>query len=227
VFVLIGDVRDTLRDRSIIVRMVRADAPQRLVYAVAEGEGSDLQGKLHEAVTGQRRAILDIYGDASLRLTWLPDRDEEIWLPLFAIATVFCPERLPELIRISTDLATEKTLPAARLSDESRKEAEEEANEKEYAVHLLRDVATVIGSHRYVWTVDLLTALYELPTGPWRKYKGAPLAPATLGLMLQRFGLSPKTVRSSGGRQGSTTKKGYTLTDVRAAMAQHSITDSE
>ena len=41
-FALIGDVHDTLRDRSIVIEMMRGEAARRFVYAVAKEQGAAL-----------------------------------------------------------------------------------------------------------------------------------------------------------------------------------------
>lgn len=213
VFILIGDVYDTLRDRSVIVRMQRAEAPSRFVYDRAKAEGTELRQRLEAAITAKRDAIADTY-TAHKGLTFLSDRDEEIWLPLFAVCEVLAPHRVTELQRIAVDMATEKTAPARRYVN--LQGAEEAADDDEYSRRLLRDLAAIFAkAERAVFTKDALIRLHELTTGPWRKFRGAGLTAIDLANMLSRFGLEPKLVRI-GGKKGQVAR-GYRREEVERA----------
>ena len=60
--------------------------------------------------------ILESYTEG-VKLDFLTGRDEEIWMPLFCLARVFCPERLEELSRCAVDIARRRPpIPAAILS---------------------------------------------------------------------------------------------------------------
>src|SRR5262249_28958330 len=92
VFVLIGDVTDTYRDRSIIIRMARAKPPKRFLWETAEADGAALGEKCADAVKDLKKVIREVYGNPDLfdSLSFFEsDRDAEIWAPLFAICTAF------------------------------------------------------------------------------------------------------------------------------------------
>lgn len=216
VFVLIGDVYDTLRDRSIVIRMQRAEAKTRFVFERAMAEGRELGAKLKAAVDSNRDRISQDY-NGHKGLPFLSDRDEEIWLPLFSVCAVLAPARVEELKRIAVDMATEKTSPARRYVN--LQGAEEAAEDDEYSRRLLRDLASVFaGKERSIFTKDAITRLHELVTGPWRKFRGAGLTAIDLANMLSRYGLEPKLVRI-GGKKGQVAR-GYQRADVeRAAKA--------
>ncbi len=215
-FILIGDVRDTLRDRSIVVRMQRAEAKERYVFAKAQAEGAALRADLERLVSAKDEAIRTTY-TSHKGITFLSDRDEEIWLPLFALCEVLAPSRVVELQRIAVDLATEKTSPARRYVN--LQGAEEAAEDDEYSRRLLRDLASVFTkAERAIFTKDALARLHEMVTGPWRKFRGAGLTAIDLANMLSRYGLEPKLVRL-GGKQGQVAR-GYQRAEVeRAAKA--------
>lgn len=219
VFVLIGDVYDTLRDRSIIVRMRRGDAPQRFLYEIAKGQGDELGQKMKAAADDMSAAIFDAYM-SSKGLGFLQDRDEEIWMPLFAVASAICPERMDELTRAAVDMATEKTAGAKRHSELEMRDAEREATDNEYAERLLADLAAVMGTRKAMFTAEALTALHDLPTGPWRKFRGAGLSAMDMSNLLSRFkGVAPRLVRNGRGR-ASQVARGYRSVDVMEALKE-------
>ena len=205
VFVLIGDVRDTLRDRSIVILMQRGEAPRRFVYEPAKAEGAEVGERLKNALEGQRQAIAGVYTTHD-QLTFLPDRDAEIWLPLFAICQVMAPHRLTDLQRIAVDMATEKTVGIKRHTN--LQGAEREAEDDEYSKRLVRDLLEVMGTGKHVWTNDALPKLFALPTGPWRKFRGDGLSPHDMSNMLKRHGIQPKSIRV-GGKKNGTVRRGY------------------
>lgn len=219
VFVLIGDVYDTLRDRCIIMRLRRGTAPARFLYESASTEGHALRDEAADTV---RDSILDIEDAYRTHpdLSFLSDRDAEIWTALFAICTVIAPERLPQLERTAVDLSMEKTEPAT--SYIMSKDAEIAAEEDEYATRLLRDLRAVIDGKRGIFSADAIAKLRDLPTAPWRKYKGDGLTAISLSQLLDRFGLAPKVIRLGSGKE-SKVSRGYRREDVDAAMRKHNV----
>lgn len=206
-FILIGDVRDTLRDRSIIIRMQRAEAKERYVFAKAKAEGAELRGELERVASGKRNDIEDVYTHHK-GLEFLTDRDEEIWLPLFALCEVLAPSRVEELKRIAVDMATEKTSPLRRYT--TLNGAEDQAESEEYGRRLVRDCAVIFKKgERAIFTRDLLPRLHELVTGPWRKYRGEGLTAMAMADMLSPFGLQPHLVKIKG-----VVARGYHRADI-------------
>ena len=214
VFILIGDVNDTLTDRSIVVRMKRARAPRRFLYETARAEGDAIRSLIKQALDewGTGAAVLDSYREHT-GLPFITDRDEELWTSLFAVAAEFCPHRIAELQKAAVDIATEKTAEARRYIN--LQGAERNAEDDEYATMLVKDVHACLGlnKHRHMSTKDLLEALYEMPTSPWRKFRGPGLSVRNLADMLSRFGVSPRLVRI-----GEDVKRGYRLSDVDKAI---------
>ena len=207
VFVLIGDVYDTLRDRSVVVRMRRGDAPQRFVHAAASAEAKSISAdlKVYMELDGMAAAVR--WYNESAGLPFLPDRDEEIWHALFAACAALDPSRMEELQRAAVDLSMDKTAPARRYTE--LYQSEEEAENDEFARRLLLDMVTVCGKGDAVYTADALDQLKALPTGPWRKFRGVGLTMHDLANLLSRFGVRPVNVRTKGGRANSKVVKGY------------------
>lgn len=217
-FILIGDVYDTLRDRCLTIRLQRGASPSRFLFDIAKAEGQALRSKLELLSTEKIDQVVSAY-HAHARLDYLGDRDEEIWLPLMAICFVLEPGRLADLPRVSVDLSMDKMAPARLMVD--LKGAEEKADEIEYAERLLRDMVTIIGKEKGIFTRDALPKLYELPTAPWRKFRGEGLTALDIGLLLGRFkGLSRRSIRvgTKYRGKGQPVGKGYLKADLEKAL---------
>lgn len=221
VFVLIGDVNDTLRDRAIIVRMKRSDSPARMSYTVAQSEGAKLTERLKEFIATHKSDIESAYMNLP-RLEFLNDRDEDIWMPIFALATVVCPDKMEHLKRISVDMATEKTQSSVKFTADEMKAAEEKAQRDEYAAMLIHDMVTVMDG-KNIGSVVLADALKGITTAPWRKFRGDGITPDIIAELLQPFNLAPDAVRVGKGKHGSNANvvKGYKIADVKAAIEKH------
>jgi hypothetical protein len=78
--------------------------------------------------------------------------------------------------------------------------------------------------------VEAIPALRDLPTGPWRAFRGEGLKPNIEGSMmlaslLEPFGVRPRTIRlrpKSQGANGSTAK-GYVLADLIEAAQKTGV----
>jgi hypothetical protein len=163
---------------------------------------------------GQRDAITVVYAKHS-GLSFLPDRDEEIWLPLFAICAILDPDRIVELQRVAVDMATDKTQTSRKHTNLLG--SEREAEEDEYARRLVRDLLAVIGTAKSVYSTDALPKLHALPTGPWRRFRGEGLNAIDMSNMLSRFGIKPKSI-SVGTRKDRSVRRGYTRDMVAKAV---------
>lgn len=225
-FILIGDVFDTLRDRSIVIRMQRGEPRRRFLWDEAKGEGEGLRERASLIAEDAMPAIMEQF-TRHAGLGFLMDRDEEIWIPLFAIANVLCPDRIEELQRAAVDMATMKTEEAARYVNLIG--AEREVEDDEYARRLLRDLWTVMDGKASIYTAEAIEALHAIPTAPWRKFRGAGLSAIDLANMLARFNgtkgsLRPKLIKTGSKKKGArkpvSVKRGYRREDVRAALKE-------
>ena len=216
-FILIGDVNDTLRSRSILIWMRRGDTAERFTFRTAEAEGRNVRSQVSEQIQNNIGAIEEAYLNHK-GLPYLNDRDEEIWLPLFALCQVFAPERLTELQAAAVDLSAEKTAEAKSFEDLRKYEGFE--MQREFGVYLIRDMILVCGDNKGVATVDALELLKAIPTSPWRKFRGVGLTAHDIGSMLNVFGVENKNIRFGGNRNKSASgnvRKGYALVDLKAA----------
>ena len=220
-FTSIGDLRDTARDRSIVVTLARTPSTVTLkpwLYGVATTEAAPLRAACAAWALAHREDVDAAYAETvgSGALVFLPsDRDQEIWAPLFAVATVADPTVLPRLTRLAVDLAGLKTAPKRIASPD----AERAAEDQEYGERLLRDLLTVMDGRRHLYTADALKALHALPTAPWRVYRGVGLEDMALAGLLRPFGVLPEHIRTGNSRKaGTKLARGYRRADVERAV---------
>lgn len=219
VFVLIGDVYDTLRDRSIVVTMRRGEPRKRFTMTQAMTEGQILREACASAVTSKLSAITEAFQNHQ-GLPFLQDRDEEIWTALFCLCAVFAPDRVGELERTAVDMSTEKTAPGRRYIKLAKEEAR--TADDEHAKRLLLDLYSlfVTGGFKAISTVDALEQLKEIPTGPWRRFKGEGLTMHAMSQMLSRFGVRPVVLQLGKGKTARITKRGYKAVHVSEATGK-------
>lgn len=223
-FALIGDVHDTLRDRAIVVVMRRGEPARRFAYATVKEEGAVLRERLSAALSSKAEEIAAAVKDFE-GLRWLVnDRDEEIWTPLFVLCRLLCPERMDELKRAAADISAAKTARARKYLD--LQQEEDEAQEQEHAVRLLRDMVVVTSDRNQITTQEAIAKLREIPTSPWRRFRGVGLKDGieggmVLAALLSRFGITPATIRIAPKTEGKgSTAKGYRRRALLDALAR-------
>lgn len=207
-FVLIGDVYDTLRDRSIVITMRRGEPAKRFTFDAAMSEGEELRNEIKKAVKAQKEAITAAFQEHT-GLPFLMDRDEEIWTSLFVLCGLFAPNRLTELTRTASDMSAEKTSEARRYIN---LESEEDSAQKdEYRKRLLLDLHSlfVVGGFSTITSQDALKQLLEIPTAPWRKFKGEGLTMNVMADMLSIFHVRPIIIQTGKGRKERKVARGY------------------
>lgn len=171
----IGNLPDTLRDRSILVSMrrrLKGEPVGRFRRRVAADRATDIRILMNGWLRAHAAQIAEAY--RKQKLDFLQDREADIWEPIFAVASVAVPERLKELQQISLQLSGEKN----KLDvDESR------------GIRLLADVREVFekSKHRKLETEQLILKLGDLPENPWSE-----LNAMTLARMLRPFGIAPR-----------------------------------
>lgn len=229
-FVLIGDVFDTLRDRSIVVEMDRmsskeADKMKRFSYETAKAEGAEIAEELRVVLAENLEKIIEAYN--SEELSFLTDRDEEIWRPIFAIAKILdtatysakTTSKTRSMKALAVDLATEKTN-----TERYKPSAENEAKlaQEEYGLKLLTDLLSIIPKGtKCISSVEALAKLKAIDVAPWRKYAGDGLTlnnsaePNSMSALLSPFNLQSKLVRN-----GSKIVRGFLRSEVEKALRE-------
>lgn len=220
-FILIGDVNDTLRDRSIVLRMRRAEMNElqtRFVYTMVKDDGAALRAEIAVVVDEMRFQIAERYQNF-VGIEFLSDRDEEIWTPLFVLCESLAAHRTAELRRTAIDMSMEKTVEARRMIELKSEEAKEQFDEFSY--RLLGDLLAVMDGQKAISTADAIAKLRAIDTAPWRKYKGEGITMFNISDMLSPFGVKPVNIRFGTGRENSQVKKGYKRADLVAAAAKN------
>jgi len=186
----LGWLPDTILSRSIIIRMRRRHAGEKI---------EPFRRRIHAAKGHHVRDLIDAWAKsnaANMRWPALPaeiqDRDADVWEPLIAISDAV-GGNWPELARS-----------AAVALVAASKEAE-----PSLGVKLLSDLRLVFGDADEMSTKEILRGLVEIDESPWRDLRGKPLDDRSLAKRLGSYGVKSKTVRI-----GEHTPRGYKRTDL-------------
>lgn len=172
-----GRIPDTIRDRSIPIRMQRktgAEPVARHRHRFARNEAQGLREGFEEWAATACEALLQ--ADPAIP-DELSDRAAEGWEALFAIADEAGPEWAERARRAAVALS-----------------APQESDEQTYGSQLLGAIREAMGNSDRITTEDLLTFVNEsdeLPFGGWRDGKG--LDARNLAKILKRYEVHPKT----------------------------------
>ena len=194
----IGNLPDTLRDRSILVSMRRRLKGEHVDRFRRRAAAERAMG-IRILMNGWLRAHAEkIAAYRKQKLDFLQDREADIWEPIFATASVAVPERLKELEQISLQLSSEKN----KLDvDDSR------------GIRLLADVREVFEKSRRkkLETEQLILKLGDLPENPWGELNATRLA-----RLLRPFGIAPRQMWIDEGN-----RRGYDSADFEQAFAAY------
>jgi len=206
-FILIGDLTGVLKDRSITIRMERAE-PARDFHSeheTATPEGLALMQSLFDGIAG------DIPHEAP---TFLRGRDREIATPLWSLALALGVDKRTRdrLTAILTDLVALKLRAPKRAY--RNEDAEVLAQERISSSQALADLQRVLrDGERVIYSAVAVERMLALPDAPWRYYvQGEPLTTIVLAGLLAPFDLKPTPERIKGKQL-----RGYRCTDIRAA----------
>jgi len=198
----IGDIPDTILDRSVVVRM-RRRAPGESVRPFrlrqAEAEAAPLRERAEAWAARQGPLLAD--ADPAMP-AGLVDRPADVWAPLLAIADLVggpWPARLRA--------AAERLVAEARAAAETLGE------------RLLRDIRSAFdrrGDPDFLATSELLDALVADPEAPWASLRGRPLGPHRLARMLDNYGVGPQLHRA-----GTAVARGYLRADFLDPWARY------
>lgn len=192
----IGDLPDTLMDRSVALRMKRRsphETVERWRFAIGQAQGHALRAEIAEWLRHvQDLAVPEDLDDVS-------DRAADVWEPLF-IAADLAGGRWPAMVRDACRVLTAM-----------------QPREVSLRVRLLADLRTVWPSSSFVPTATLLQSLADLEESPWAP--GGPfgdhgLTPRKLGSLLSNYG-----VRSTHSEDKSV--RGYRRTDLEDPWSRY------
>ncbi len=205
---LIGNLKDTLQDRSIVISMrrkTREEKVERLRLDRVE-EFETLRRKVARWVAD----YFDKMTNADPKVPRsLNDREQDNWRPLLAIA----------------DLAGCKWPARARQAAETLS-GYSDADDGSIKVQLLQDIHDAFeeaGYPKAMKTVDLLSVLHEAEDRPWCEWKkGKPMSPHSLATQLRPYGIKPTQIRF-----GEESLKGYYLETFLDAFSRYLPPQSE
>jgi hypothetical protein len=196
----IGQLADTLADRSIPLRLSRKKANEQTenIRHVAPDYWGSLRSKIARWTDDHRDVISRARPDL---VDGLHDRANDCWEPLLAIANAIggdWPQR-------------------AREAAKALHGADSDASSS--GVELLADIRQIFqrkGITR-LFTTDLLKALVEDDEGPWATWnRGQPMTARQLSNRLKGFDVRPTQVRIGEGN-----RRGYDLIDFADAFARY------
>jgi hypothetical protein len=225
VFVGIGGIYDTLKDRAIVIMMKRRSPVEsakavRIRQSVRDGEAKELNLTVNAEIKEKRAEIQEMY-EAAEMLSFLDERGEKCWTPLFIMAKIFCPERVEQLVSIAVDLEGMKDGKQLRATGTDWEAAEKDADDAEARILLLRDMISLCKGKEYLLSTDILDMLKAIPTAGWRKFRGVGLTVNDMGFLLDALNVHPKPIRikkGAGSRDAkAATRRGYTWKDLHAA----------
>jgi hypothetical protein len=195
----IGDLPDTIGDRSIPIRLQRkapGEVVERFRRRRLEAEAELLRQRMKNALEPLRydlpRAEPDL-PDA------LHDRAQDGWEPLLAIADA-----------AGAEWAKRAREAAVFLHGGGSVDTES------VGVRLLTDIREVVGDREQIRTADLLAGLHDIEDGPWAEWYGKPLNAHKLGRMLAPYGIGPRDLKVD-----SQTVRGYDRQRFDAAWVRY------
>lgn len=195
----IGDLPDTILDRSVVVAMRRRRPDEHVEpfrWRKAEGAASALCGEIAEWAD---RAVRDLEGVEPDMPPGIVDRPADVWEPLVVIGDA-AGEPWRSRIR---DAAVElNTLRSQR--------------DPSLGVQLLRDLRVVFGGRDRMTTEALVEALCAIDTSPWADLRGKPIDARGIANRLKKYG-----IRSGDHRFDDVVKKGYLREDLHDAWERY------
>lgn len=211
-FSMIGDIQDVIRDRSIVLNMVRSmDAREELMPDLHQDTAAEMREEISILVNERLPEIREVYLAYS-KPGFLEGREWQIWRPLFTLCKVFCPDRLTELTRVAVDMSRAKTADARRFNSDEARDMERKMQGDEDRRRLVLDCLTICEKLQVnaIPTAELLDQLKAQPEMGWRTWRSGSNRSATnnysvsgvldahqLRDMLQIAGVVPKAIRVS------------------------------
>jgi hypothetical protein len=190
----IGDLPDTISDRTIHIEMKRR-APEESIKRYrrreAQQEAARLAASLQRWGEEAFEVLVDAQPDIPDDLFAVSDRYADCWEPLFAIA----------------DLAGDEWSLRSREAA-LRLLTSEVRDEESIGTRLLRDIKRVFDEKDVdrIATASLIEALAEDETAPWGEWnRGHSISPTQIARRLKPYGIRPRSIRVEDG----STPKGY------------------
>ena len=200
VFSNIGSLPDTVRDRSLVIRLTRRPANLGDLPGWRDRDQQSIQDM-------QRKLARFVRDNADRMLTrrkkvvfppCLHDRARDAWETLFAIAD------------IAGGKWAGKNGRAWRAAERISADTKDETGTKETLLADIHKVFRDAGDPKSMTTNFILKKLNAMEDSPWPEWsRGSPLTPRGLARLLRPFDIKPKSICADGIATGSKTLKGY------------------
>lgn len=178
----IGDLPDTITDRSIVLGMKRR-APSEQVASFRRRRALENTAALRQALQEHGPALADtLEGVEPVMPDGVVDRPADVWEALVAIGDL-AGDEWSQRIRTAAVAAV----------------TQQEPDELTIGARLLSDLRTIFVERDdpdAIATQDLLDALHEDEEAPWGDWYGSPLDPRGLAKILKRYDVRSTTVRT-------------------------------
>jgi Protein of unknown function (DUF3631) len=209
----IGDLPDTVRDRSIEIEMMRKRSDEK-VKRLRRKDGNDLQVLCRKSARWAQDHLENLR-DATPEIPYgLSDRTADAWEPLFAIAD-----------HAGGDWPQRARKAALALSGEHVVE------DDNIGTMLLSDIRAIFGvdlqvygakdEEKQITSERLVVALIAIEGRPWAEFgrRRNPLTPNSLARLLKPYKVRPGTIRIGPGEKD--TAKGYKLAQFADVFARY------
>ena len=199
----IGDLPDTIMDRSVVIRM-RRRGPGERVAAFRTGRDTPALRAIRDRLTSWLRPLL---GRAMEMEPVMPveDRAADTWEPLIVVADL-AGGQWPAAART-----------ACRTMTAHETEQDEDAGLRTRILADIRRVFAAEGDPPALRTSRLIQQLNAVAEAPWAEYSAQGLTPRGLQLLLKDYGIGSANHRFPGGSQA----KGFARTQFLDAWARY------
>jgi putative DNA primase/helicase len=199
VMAMIGELPDTLRDRSLKIglRRKRRDEDVVPLDAAAVAALKQLAARMAAWTKSHQKELLSAHPTLPENIT---NRAADNWTPLLAVADLaggHWPQKSRQAASTAVNSGADSSIGVALLSD-------------------IKRIFTAAGSDRIPTTV-LVNTLASIEERPWPEWsRGRPMTATQLARLLKPYGIGPQTVRF-----GAQLAKGYLLIDFDDAFRRY------
>jgi hypothetical protein len=197
----IGDLPDTVLDRSILIPMRRRAADETVTAFRQRRAERDTDGLREwlDAWSSDARNIEPMRDKEPEMPPGIVDRAADVWEPLVIIGD-----------RAGEDWSDRLRGAAVKLNNDRAQ------RDVSLGVKLLRDCRTVFGDRDRLTTEELLEGLNALEESPWGDLKGKPLNARRLSWRVGNYDIGPKPINF-----GDFKKRGYLAEDFHDAWKRY------
>lgn len=199
----IGDLPDTIMDRSVVISM-RRRAPGEQVEPFrlkrAERDAQPLVGRLEEWSV---KAVDRLEDDEPVMPPGIVDRPADVWEPLIILGDAAGDQWSARIRQAAVKLNGERA-----------------ERDPSLGVQLLSDVRTAFGDEDRMTTEALIDALVAMESAPWGDLRGKPIDARGIARRVKKYGVAPGDHRF-----GEATKKGYLRADFHDAWERYLLPD--